>query len=250
MTSDQRTVTYVGHASAALTIDGVTVLTDPVLTGRVKHLRRMVAPSVFDPSTVDIVLISHQHHDHMHLRSIRRLPRSCHVVVPRGLGSRLARVGFKNVHELVSSESVVIGPTTITAVPAVHDDRRHPGADRVKPVGYLFAIGTYTVYFPGDTSIYSEMADLSPSIDLALMPVWGWGPTLGQGHLDPIEAANALELLDAQAALPIHWGTLWPLHVRPNDRLVLPPSEFADAVRERCLGTNVLSLAPGAATKL
>lgn len=254
-------VTYVGHASVAIELGGVTVLTDPVLTTRLKHLRRVGAPPAdFDPGTVDLVAISHQHHDHLHLPSLRRLPRTAHVVVPRGLAPRVARLGFEQVTEMAVGDTTPHGPVRITAVPAVHDDRRHPGARRVAPLGYLFegpADGETggpaddrerrairSVYFAGDTALFDEMAALDP--DLSLLPVWGWGPTLGEGHLDPGTAADALALLGSPIAVPIHWGTLWPYHVRPNDRLVLPPRELATAVAQRGLPTDVVEVAPGA----
>lgn len=237
-------VTFVGHASVAIDVAGTTIITDPILTNRLKHLRRVGAPAIgFDPSTVDVVAISHQHHDHLHVASLKRLPTTAHVVVPRGLGAKATKLGFGRVSELTVGDSVQHGAVTITAVPAAHDDHRHPGVARVQPVGYIFETADWSGYFPGDTDVYPEMADLHP--ELTLIPVWGWGPTLGGGHLDPERAAEALELLGSKTAIPIHWGTLWPYHVRPNDRLVLPPKELADAVRRRGLDVEVLEVPPG-----
>jgi L-ascorbate metabolism protein UlaG (beta-lactamase superfamily) len=247
MTDDDQhraAITYVGHASVAIDVAGTTIITDPILTDRVKHLRRVGAVAAdFDPAAVDVVTISHQHHDHLHVASLRRFPRRAHIVVPRGLGQKVRRLGFERVTELIAGESVMEGAVTITAVPALHDDRRHPGAARVKPVGYLFETRDWSGYFPGDTDLFDGMAELDPEV--ALMPIWGWGPTLGGGHLDPERAAEALELLGSPTAIPIHWGTLWPYHVRPNDRLVLPPKEFVAAVRKRGLDVNVIEIPPG-----
>jgi L-ascorbate metabolism protein UlaG (beta-lactamase superfamily) len=256
-------VTFVGHASVAIDLAGVRIVTDPVLTSRLKHLRRVgAAPTDFDPATVDLVAVSHQHHDHLHVPSLKLLPRAVHVVVPRGLGPRIRGLGFERVSELAVGDVTWHGPVRVTAVPAVHDDRRHPGVRPVPPLGYLFeAPGPVaeaaapptgalvrSVYFPGDTALFDDMAALSP--DLVLIPVWGWGPTLGEGHLDPQGAAEALGLLGTPLAIPIHWGTLWPYHVRPNDRLVLPPRELATAVAARDLATEVLEVAPGARVEL
>lgn len=242
-------VTYVGHASVAIEAAGTTVITDPVLTSRLKHLRRVGAPAVgFDPATVDVVAISHQHHDHLHLASLRRLPATAHVVVPRGLGRTVANLGFERVTELAVGESTTHSELTITAVPAVHDDRRHPGTSRIPPIGFLFSSAGWSWYFPGDTDVYPGMADIDP--ELTLIPIWGWGPTLGGGHLDPGRAAEALELLGSSTAIPIHWGTLWPYHVRRNDRLVLPPKELVEAVRARDLDVNVIEVPPGGTVTL
>lgn len=242
-------VTYVGHASVALDIGGTKILTDPVLTARIKHLRRVGAPATdFDPAAVDVVAISHQHHDHLHVASLKRLPRVAHVVVPRGLGTKVAAIGFDRVTELAVGESVEHDAVEITAVPATHDDRRHPGVAKVPPVGYLFDTDRWSGYFPGDTDVFPQMADLQP--ELTLIPIWGWGPTLGGGHMDPVRAAEALDLLGSPIAIPIHWGTLWPYHVRRNDRLTSPPKELVAAVRERGLDVTIVEVPPGGTVKV
>jgi L-ascorbate metabolism protein UlaG (beta-lactamase superfamily) len=245
------TITYVGHSTVAVEVAGTRILTDPVLTSRLKHLRRVAPPvdgldpsvDAFDPSVVDVVVISHQHHDHFHVASLERLPRTAHAVVPPGLGRRTSKLGFAEVTELAVGETTVAGSVTVTAVPAVHDDRRHPGAARVRPVGFTFEHDGWSCYFAGDTDLFEEMADLDPEV--ALLPVWGWGPTLGSGHLDPRRAADALALLDASVAIPIHWGTLWPYHVRRNDRLTRPPEEFREAARRLGLEARVIVVQPG-----
>ena len=81
------------------------------------------------------------------------------------------------------------------------------------------------MYFAGDTDVYDSMAALAP-LDVALLPVWGWGPKVGEGHLTPRSAAVALQLLRPRIAVPIHWGTYFPAYLRgpaPAD----PPHEFA-----------------------
>ena len=72
--------------------------------------------------------------------------------------------------------------------------------------------GTASVFFAGDTDLFDEMSGLVPKLDLALLPIWGWGPTIGPGHLDPGRAAEALTLLAPRLAVPIHWGTLRPAY--------------------------------------
>ncbi len=69
------------------------------------------------------------------------------------------------------------------------------------------------VYFPGDTDLFAEMGALAP-IDVALLPIWGWGPTIGEGHLDPDRAVQATELIGPGLVVPIHWGTFSPLGLR------------------------------------
>jgi L-ascorbate metabolism protein UlaG (beta-lactamase superfamily) len=88
-------------------------------------------------------------------------------------------------------------------------------------------------------------------IDVALLPVWGWGPRLGPGHLDPTRAAEAVARLRPRVAIPIHWGTLWPMAMRwRRHRLSEPPLQLADEVRRRNLPVRIVILAPGEALEL
>jgi L-ascorbate metabolism protein UlaG (beta-lactamase superfamily) len=80
----------------------------------------------------------------------------------------------------------------------------------VAALGYLIR-GSRQIYFAGDTDLFEGMATLAPRLDIALVPIWGWGPSLGPGHLDPRRAAEALRLLRPRLAVPIHWGTYYPL---------------------------------------
>ena len=145
-----------------------------------------------------------------------------------------------------------MGGLSITAVPAAHDGRRWPWSRRrVRPLGYVVD-GDARTWFGGDTDLYDGLADATGPVDLALVPVGGWGPTLGAGHLDPSRAAQAVAAVGARTAVPIHFGTLWPIGldaVRPE--LFLPPgAAFAAAVGSRGGGTAVRELAPGGSTSL
>jgi L-ascorbate metabolism protein UlaG (beta-lactamase superfamily) len=248
--SGSASVTYVGHATVLIELDGVRLLTDPVLR---RHLGPLVrhgpAPSPRATEDVDAVLISHLHRDHVDLGSLRRLGREARLLVPSGSRSFFERHGFADVTELSAGESVGVGALTVTAVEAHHEagGRRHASA--AQPLGFLVS-GRRSVYFAGDTDLFAGMADLAPDLDLALLPIWGWGPTLGPDHLDPARAAEAAALLSPRLAVPIHWGTLYPLGLarfRP-DRLRLPGEEFAARVRERAPQVATRVLSPGAST--
>ena len=106
------------------------------------------------------------------------------------------------------------------------------------------------VYFAGDTDLFDGMTELG-ELDLALIPVWGWGPRLGAGHLDPERAAEALALIEPRIAVPIHWGTLFPRINRDrNDRLTAPPHEFAATAARVAPAVDIRILSPGDALDL
>ena len=194
-------VTWLGHATVVVDLDGQRIVTDPVLRRRVVHLRRDRAASA--PEAASGVLLSHLHYDHLDLPSLKTFARELPVVVPRG-GARLLR-SFADVREIGPGESVELGGLHIDAVEAEHDGRRYPGGASGPALGYVMR-GSHSIYFAGDTDLFAGMAEFAP-LDLALLPVAGWGKKVGPGHLDPQRAAAALALLRPRMAVPIHWGT-------------------------------------------
>lgn len=221
-------VRWLGHASTEMVLDGTRVVTDPLLRDRIGPLRRHAGTSELGPSPVDAVLISHLHHDHLDLPSIRLLAADTTIVVPRGAGPMVARAARGEVVEVVTGDEIAIGNVTVTAVPAEHSSGRTFGRARAEPLGYVLGGGFGTVYFAGDTDRFAAMTDLGP-VDLALLPIWGWGRRLGPGHLDPARAAEAASILRARAVLPVHWGTFAPAGLRnaPPAWLDAPGAAFA-----------------------
>lgn len=208
-------ITWVGHATTLLDVGGYRVLTDPLMTKRVAHLRRRRPLPSADLYDVDLILLSHVHLDHLHLPSLRRLRPTAKVLTPAGSARLLRKAGFVDVVEIVVGDRVQTGetdsgPITIEVVPAAHKRGRGPHS-RVSadPVGFVVNSGGRRVYFPGDTDMFDGMGDLG-GIDVALLPIWGWGSTLGEGHLDPKRAAEATRLIRPDVLVPIHWGTYAP----------------------------------------
>jgi L-ascorbate metabolism protein UlaG (beta-lactamase superfamily) len=236
-------ITWLGHSTVLVDVDGVRVLTDPLLRNRVVLLRRTTPVGGTAADRIDAILLSHVHRDHLDLPSLRRLGRHIPIVAPRGAGGYLTRLGFSSVSEVAADEETRVGGLQIRATPAVHEARR--GRLQAQSLGYLVQ-GSSRVYFAGDTAMFPEMAAIAGDLDLALLPVAGWGPTLGPGHLDPQQAAEALSLLRPRMAVPIHWGTLRPLHVSRNAAYLHdPPHEFARRARETARGTRVIVVTPG-----
>jgi L-ascorbate metabolism protein UlaG (beta-lactamase superfamily) len=205
-------VTWLGHATALIELDGARLVTDPLLRMRTAHLRRVAEPVREPLAAIDAVLVSHVHWDHLDLRSLDRLGRDAHVVVPRGAGALLTRRGFSAVSELEEDEQLQVGDVVIRATHAEHDAaRRGAFGARTVSLGYLVE-GSKSVYFAGDTDRFEGMARLAPGLDVALLPIAGWGPSLPPGHLDAKRAAEALVLLRPRIAIPIHWATFAPFY--------------------------------------
>jgi L-ascorbate metabolism protein UlaG (beta-lactamase superfamily) len=242
-------IVYVGHSTVLVEMNGVRLLTDPLLRRRLLHLRRVGEVSTQILSEIDAVLISHLHFDHLDLPSLRQLGRDIALLVPRGAGDLVRGKGFRSVTELEIGGELRLGALAIRGTPALHDAGRRPFGRRAEPMGYVID-GSCSVYFAGDTDLFDGMATLGP-IDIALIPISGWGPHLGPGHLDPGAAAEAVRRTGASTAIPIHWGTYFPLHSALRGRpafLERPVEEFEARMREVAPEVEVRVLRPGEQT--
>jgi len=239
-----RRITWLGHATVLIESNGTRLLTDPLLRGRIAHLRRH-APRAPRLDPVDAVLVSHVHHDHLDLPSLRAVAHAgASVVLPVGAGRLLRGAPFGAVRELAVGGQVRVGALDVRAVDAWHDATRWPFfAPRLDALGFV-ADG---VWFAGDTDLDERMETLRGSVDVALLPIWGWGPSLGPGHLDPERAARAVALVAPRIVVPIHWGTYLPYFLgRRHGRLLTAPArEFADHVARTAPATDVVQLAHG-----
>jgi L-ascorbate metabolism protein UlaG (beta-lactamase superfamily) len=237
-------LTWLGHSTVLIDLDGTRVLTDPVLRRRVAHLirARPVAARAFE--AVDVVAVSHAHWDHLHIRSLEQVGREVPVVVPQGAGKLLSRRGFVNVVEVVEGSELELGSITLRATHAEHDAGRGPFGVDAPALGYVLA-GSQSVYFAGDTDLFDGMSGLVDGLDVALMPIAGWGPRLPPGHLDPESAAEAVRLLRPRRAIPVHWGTYRPLHRRVATSSEAAAARFAARVHELAPGVDVQVLRIG-----
>lgn len=214
-------------------------------------MRHGAPPAPETTDGLDAVLVSHLHHDHADLGSLRRLDRETPLLVPPGSRDFFERRGFGAVGELAPGESAAVGDLTVTAIDADHDGGRRRFAPDSQAIGFLVA-GRRRVYFAGDTDYFPGMEELDSELDLALLPIWGWGPNIGKGHLDPEGAARAAAALSPRLAVPIHWGTLYPFGLRRlrSAPLRKPAERFTTCLERLAPQVEGRVLSPGESTSL
>ncbi|MFD7133521.1 MBL fold metallo-hydrolase [Streptomyces sp. NPDC059894] len=249
-------ITWWGHATCTVEDSDVRVLTDPLFARRLAHLRRRrgaLPPP--EAGRADVALVSHLHSDHLHVPSLARLAPGTRLLVPRGAPRAvpgLRRLTHLRLSEMAPGEETSVGDLRIRAVPALHDGRRLPlGPHRCPALGYVVE-GAARTYFAGDTGLFEDMAKEVGPVDVALLPVGGWGPYLGEGHLDAGRAAEALARLAPRSAVPVHYGTYWPIGldaVRPHE-FHAPGDEFVRRAAERAPEVAVHRLGHGESVRL
>ncbi len=253
MSGPRERLTYVGHATVLIEIGGLRVLTDPVLRDRFLVIRRHgQRPDPAVARDIDAVLISHLHADHLDYPSLRGLAPGAELIVPAGAARVLERRGFSGALELSAGDSAGLGAVEVRATRATHDARRWSAGRAVEALGYVLRSPRGSIYFAGDTDLFSEMEALAGTIDVALLPIGGWGPTVGEGHLDPVRAAEAAAIIAPRVVVPIHWGTFLRVDLRRRDPGLLTryPAELAREMAARAPGVELQVLEPGASLAL
>jgi L-ascorbate metabolism protein UlaG (beta-lactamase superfamily) len=205
-------LTWLGHATVVLEIDGARIVADPLLRRHNGVLRRRGGrPEDLAWEGTHAVLLSHLHHDHAEVASLKMLGdvpvltavENAVWVDKKGLSGR----------GLTEDEWVSVGAdgVAVRLVPAVHHSRPMPHRPNAAN-GHLVRGPSGVVWIAGDTDLYPAMADLATMagapVDLAVVPIGGWGPKLSPGHMGPVEAAEACRLTGARWAVPVHWKTL------------------------------------------
>ncbi len=239
---------FLGHSALTIELGGTLLLTDPILRRHIAFLRWTAPRPELDPlDGVAACLVSHLHLDHCDPASLWLLGRRRRLVVPAGTAGYFRRHGFTDVVALRPGETHVVGGVTITATFAAHDGRRLPLGPRGEAVGFVLEADGLRVYFAGDTDLFPQMRDLSGDLDVALLPVSGWGRTVGPGHLDPVRAVEATAMLAPSLVVPMHWGALRPFwHGSPSEEIAAAaPTAYAVEVERRRLPAEVAVLAPG-----
>jgi L-ascorbate metabolism protein UlaG (beta-lactamase superfamily) len=220
--SDRLRITFVNHASFLLQLYGINILTDPIWSERASSVtwagpRRFRPPGIRfeDLPPIHLVLLSHDHYDHMDLPTLQRLASQRHPIVYTGLknAAYLAKHGIGNVIELDWWQMASTSGLRITAVPAQHFSGRTL-FDRDKRLwcGFVVEAGEACIYFAGDTGAGPHIeatAQHFPNIDLAILPIGAYLPEwfMGEVHMSPGEAVTAHMTLDARVSVGCHFGT-------------------------------------------
>ena len=217
-------VTWVGHATVLVEIDGMRVLTDPIWSERCSPVgfagpKRFHAPGIplKDLPEIDAVIISHDHYDHLDEQTALVLAkRGVPFYVPLGVGSHLRSWGIERVQELDWWEQVTLsGPggqtVTLQATPARHfSGRSVTDRNRTQWASWAILGSKHRVYFGGDTGYFPGFKEIGQRLgpfDLTIMPIGAYDEAWSQIHLNPEEAVRAHRDVQGRVMMPIHWGT-------------------------------------------
>ena len=250
-------VTWFGHSSTLLEVDGTRVLTDPVWSERASPVE-WAGPNRWYPPTielaqlppVDAVLISHDHYDHLDWATIVAMRSWKNVfVVPLGIGAHLARWGIpvERIVELDWWQSTRVGALTVTLVPARHASGRvQPQSDLTLWGGFALVGAQHRVYYSGDTGLFEAMAEIGlrfGPFDLAMIEAGQYDADWPDWHLGPEQSVLAAQRVRAKALLPVHWGLFRLAHhgwTEPVERVL---------AAAHCTDLTVFTPRPGASVE-
>ncbi len=251
-------ITWFGHSSTLIEIDGQRVLLDPFWGERASPFawvgpqRWFEAPiSLDDLPPIDWVLISHDHYDHLDMASIKMLaPGSAQFVVPLGIGAHLERWGIAadRIHELDWWQSVDSGELRITATPARHaSGRMSPASNHTFWASYAIVSPQYRLWYSGDTGFHEDLVRIGERLgpfDVTLVDAGQYSEQWPDNHFGPEQAVEANRFVRGKEMIPVHWALL-----------NLAPHTWTEPVERvlqyaRSTGTSVRVLRPGEPTEL
>jgi L-ascorbate metabolism protein UlaG (beta-lactamase superfamily) len=238
------TITWIGHSTFLINLEGTTILTDPVFSNKIGisllglttvGLRRFVPPAMTIPDLppLDLVLVSHAHMDHYDIPSLRRLPRDVPMILARDTAEFMEDLRFGRVQELDWGQSAEVDGVRIEAVPARHWGRRYPW-DRDRGYnGLLLTKHNRSILFGGDTAYTERLPSAlnGRAPDLAILPIGGYNPYIAS-HSSPEQAWDLYHEMGARYLIPMHWRTFRMSHERPFE----PYQRLASAVNGNAQG--------------
>ncbi len=241
-------LTWVGHSSFLITVNGINILTDPVWSKRCSPFQfigpeRHMAPGIpfEDLPQIDLVLISHNHYDHLDLNIIKRLGNKPKYFIPLRVGTPFNKIGITNFSEQDWWGRETFRDIQITSTPAQHFSGRGL-RDRNETLwcGWVIEHKDFRFYFAGDSGYFSgfrEIGQRFKSIDIAFIPVGAYLPRwfMKPFHLSPDEAVQAFLDLKASTFVAMHWGTFDLADEPIND----PPLRLQEEILRRGLDSSV-----------
>jgi L-ascorbate metabolism protein UlaG (beta-lactamase superfamily) len=237
----QLSITFGGHATVLARYHKIAVAFDPMLGRWVGGVRRAVEPGLApgDFSDVDLVLISHRHADHLHLPTLKKLPRACTIVVPAGAAATVSGLGFARVVELQPGADLELRGVNVVACATSHGD-----GELARGLSYVVRGDGPTLYLCGDSGYFSGFADVGERFapDIAMLPIGGFVPgSFRSRHMSPLDALYAFEDLRARLLVPIHHGAF----ALSYERIDEPARWLVELATSRGLRDHVLVLAAG-----
>lgn len=226
------TITWIGHSTFLIQMNGLSLLTDPVWANRMGLEKRLSPPGlpIHELPDIDVVLISHSHYDHLHFGSLKKLKGNFQILVPAGLKKKMIRKGFTRVTELEWWESAKLGDVKFHFVPAQHWSKRTLRDTNISHWGGFVAEGCQTVYFAGDSGYFRGFREIGQcyEIDYALMPIGAYEPEylLSVQHMNPEQAVQAFLDLGAKYFIPMHYGAFRLGDETPQEALARLQSEW------------------------
>ncbi len=247
------TLTWIGHSTFLINLEGTTILTDPVFSQWIGvslpglptlGLRRFVPPAlqIRDLPPIDLILVSHAHMDHYDIPSLRRLPRDVPIIMARDTREFIEGLGYRHLQELDWGQTAEVGGVRIEALPVKHWGRRYPW-DRDRGYnGFLLTRHKRSILFAGDTAYTERLpaAIRGRRVDVALLPIGGYDPYI-HSHASPEQAWELFHAVGARYLVPMHWRTFRLSHERPFEplqRLVTAANGTAPRLALRDIGAT------------
>jgi L-ascorbate metabolism protein UlaG (beta-lactamase superfamily) len=239
-------LTWIGHASFLLQIEGLNILIDPNWSMWLKVVKRLKRPGMHIESlpSIDVVLVTHAHFDHLDRKTLRKVAADQPIVVPTGVGNLVQDLGFNIVHELTEWEQVQLGPLRVSLTPChhwgarmLHDQHRGFG-------GFVIEAGKRSVFHCGDSAYFHGFEEIGRRfpIEIALLPIGAYeAPSRREVHMNPEEAVRAFLELGANKLVPMHYGT-FRLGFEPLDE---PPERLLSSARKEGVEEKVLVMTEG-----
>ena len=234
-------ITWIGHASFLVQTHEVNVLIDPIWSKWLKVIKRLKRPGfeIHHLPSIDLVLVTHAHFDHLDRRTLRRVAADQPIVVPMGVGNLVHKLGFHIVHELDYWQTIDLGPLKISLTPCHHWGARFLADSHRDFGGFVIAANGRTIFHCGDSAYFPGFKEIGDryNIEVALLPIGAYeAPTGREVHMNPEEAVKAFLELRAQTLIPMHYGSFRlgfePLH-EPPQRLLA--SARAHGIEEKVL---------------